>query len=261
MRAVWPKHWPVTWVGRRAVPGAPLTICDPLRDVERLAEIAGSAEVILSLLGPAPGGTLKQDGDLADHARLALALCDAATGPVLLASSAAVYGSLGESGKLLHESTPVPKDLPPYGAAKYAMETATDARVLRIGNVAGFDAILGAWTPEFTLDTFPDGSTPRRSYIGPCTLALTLAALCKKSSLLPKTLNVAEPGAIEMSALLEAAGRPFAARVAKADAIAHVELDTSALIQLVPQLAEPGDPARMVREVRWIDHTGSKTNR
>lgn len=252
LRDVWPTHWPVTWVARRRVPGPNIVVCDPLREAELLRSLVGGAEVVLSLLGSAPGGGLQNVAGLEEHAPLARAVHGAARGPVLLASSAAVYGRGGELGLRLSENARLPKDVSLYGAAKRSMEAATDACALRIGNVAGFDAILGGWQPGFELDSFPDGSTPQRSYIGPVTLALALADLCRKAHKIPAVLNVAEAGAIEMSDLLVAAGRSFERRPAPPAAISRVELDTKAVSGFVPQLENPGEPSRMVAEFRWL---------
>ena len=51
---------------------------------------------------------------------------------------------------------------------------------------------------------------------------------------LPPVLNVAQPGVVEMGALLQAAGKPFAARAAPAAAIPEVALDAARLQALLP---------------------------
>lgn len=152
-----------------------------------------------------------------DNVTLALAAVRAgakAGVPVLLSSSAAVYGN--QTG-VLDETCPL-APLNAYGQAKARMEREAQAlaqnlgaRVtsLRIGNIAGVDAILGGWRAGFALDRFADGATPRRSYIGAVTLARVLGDLARCSvggRDLPDVLNVAAPGMIEMGALLDAAG-------------------------------------------------------
>ncbi|WP_379575072.1 NAD-dependent epimerase/dehydratase family protein [Pseudophaeobacter arcticus] len=216
---------------------APAAACllDPLAEPQRLTELLCGAEVVLCLAGSVPGrGT-----DLGDNSRLATAAVQAAAGAadlsgapaarVLLASSAAVYGN--QPG-LLGEDSPL-KPANAYGVAKVEMEHQARAlgqqlgvpvTALRIGNIAGLDAILGGWQPGFCLDQFADGRSPRRSYIGPQTLARILAALVAAADL-PPALNLAQPVPLEMAALLRAADLPFAWRPAPGAAIAEVELD------------------------------------
>ncbi|MCH2076136.1 MAG: NAD-dependent epimerase [Rhodobacteraceae bacterium] len=251
LRVLWPEAWPVTWVGRSEGP----LRCDPLEKPEDFAQISRNADIILSVGGAAPGGTLKKAADLADHARLAVALSDiAGERPLLLASSAAVYGNLGAAGVPLTEDASLPDDLAPYGAAKRDMETAApSATSLRIGNIAGLDAILGGWKEGFELDVFEDGTTPRRSYIGPATLALVLAALCQKAHSLPFALNIAEPGSVAMADLLTAAGLPFARRTAPQSAIREVNLDVTRLQDLIPGLYRPVSADLLVAEAKWLE--------
>ena len=109
-----------------------------------------------------------------------------------------------------------------------AAQHAHPSTTLRLGNVAGADAILGNWKPGFTLDTLPDGTTPTRSYIGPNSLARVLFDLSSAKDL-PKLMNVATPGAVQMGALLDAAGLPWLSRVSTEQTIADVTLDTTVL--------------------------------
>lgn len=199
-----------------------------------------------------------------DNARLARAAITAAatTGArVLLASTAAVYGA--QSG-LLREAGPV-CPASDYGMSKLEMEQVAlelaaelDCRVtsLRIGNVAGSDAILGGWRAGFALDRFADGRTPRRSYIGPVLLAEVLLRLCRCDAL-PKVLNVAAPGMVEMGALLDQAGLPWQSRTPSSDAIPEVQLDVSSLAKLVDFDADAGSPARLVAEWRQSEECGA----
>lgn len=164
---------------------------------------------------------------------LAAAVLDAAqaarAGRVILFSSAAVYGHT--PGPLREDGPTAPAS--PYGHAKLAMEKMAarhshPCTTLRLGNVAGADAILGNWTPGFTLDSFPDGTTPRRSYIGPNSLARVLFEMTQAADL-PQLVNVAAPGTVQMGDLLDSAGLPWQARPATDQTIAHVELDTTVL--------------------------------
>ncbi len=230
--------------------------------------------VMVHLAGATPTG----GGDAAAAPDLALAALAAAReaglAHVFLASSAAVYGVPGAAG-------PVPEDAPlaaaaPYGAGKRAMEDAArrwhaaagagapGVTSLRIGNVAGTDALAdavgraGAGAP-LVLDRFPDGATPRRSYVGPESLAAVLAALARAAAAgraLPEALNLAAPGpGVEMGALLDAlgaAGRPVPVvhRPAGPGALRALVLDTDRLQALAPLPAAAGTPAALAAEWR-----------
>ena len=233
-------------------------ICDPLNDPAGLVRAAEGCDAILCLSG-VTHMRLAQDGaaDLAQNTDLALAAirAGAAVGArVLLTSSAAVYGS--QSGSLAEDAPLRPANA--YGAAKVEMEQrgavlgaelGVEVTSLRIGNIAGLDAILGGWRPGFRLDRFPDGRSPRRSYIGLATLARALRELPLMGGL-PGALNIAEPGMVEMGALLDAAGLAWEAQEAPETAIPEVELDVGALQTLCPCLPDRGAPARMVEEWR-----------
>jgi len=241
------------WQTRGGAAAADWIYCDILHDPEGLAAACARADVILTLAGitPAPGR------DLALNSDLALVVQRAAGGrPHLLASSAAVYG---RAGGLCRESDAV-QPAAPYGGAKRAMEQAVLAEggpvtCLRIGNVAGADQILGqaGQGATLTLDRFPDGRTPRRSYIGPATLARVLVDLVRAAGqgrALPDILNVTAPGTVEMGALLDAAGCPWTPRPAPPDAIAEVALDTGPLSRFTPLNLASGTPPRLVAEWR-----------
>lgn len=229
-------------------------VFDPLAEPAALARAAEGMAALLCLAGPVPGRG-GADAEMADHIRLAEAAVRAgasAGARVLLASSAAVYGA---RGGLLAEDAPL-RPASAYGAAKAEMEARAAALgadlgvpvcALRIGNIAGLDAALGGWRPGFTLDRFAGGGTPRRSYIGARTLAEVLAALLAAPAL-PPVLNLAQPGAVEMGALLQAAGRPFAVRAAPAAAIPEVALDVARLQALLPAPLAAADPAQMAAE-------------
>jgi len=221
-------------------------VLDPLKNPGKLTQ-AATGRQILCLAGGIPGR-----GDLDDNWRLAAAALRATepSGRVILCSSAAVYGN--QPGQLDETTVLCPAN--DYGRAKLEMEQRSAALaadievqlcVLRIGNIAGLDAILGGWQPGFQLDQFGDGATPARSYIGVSTLAQVLGALLALPQL-PGVVNLAQPGLIEMGALLDAAGLGWAARAAPGNAISRVALDTRLLQDLV-QLPE-ADVADMVRQ-------------
>ncbi|MEW2915244.1 NAD-dependent epimerase/dehydratase family protein [Leisingera sp. JC11] len=227
-------------------------IFEPLAESAALARAATGAAAVLCLAGPVPG---RGAGEMADHIHLgeAAVRAGAAAGArVLLASSAAVYGA---GSGLLAEGAPL-RPASAYGEAKAEMEARAAALgaelgvpvcSLRIGNIAGFDAILGGWRPGFTLDRFADGATPRRSYIGVQCLAQVLGALLQAPEL-PPALNAAQPGTVEMAALLQAAGRPFGTRPAPPAAIPEVALNVARLQALLPASLAAADAGAMAAE-------------
>lgn len=246
---------PVVWVTgaggrigrilRRCWAGAPLHPVWASRD-PALDTTAGAPlpDVVLALAGVTAGD------DMAANVRLAaeaMAFGRTSGARVLVVSSAAVYGRA--EGRLAEDRPLAP--VSSYGRAKAEMEEIARGRatILRIGNVAGADALLAGIVAgrPVDLDTFADGATPRRSYIGPATLARVLAGLCLAERL-PQVLNVAQPGPVEMAALARAAGAEIRPRPAPPDAIARVELDVTRLAAILP--LGPADPARLVAEWR-----------
>jgi len=245
----------VFWQARQNQPadtGAGWTVLDPLSQPGALARAASGCSAILCLAGVVPG-RLGPGGDLGDNIALgeAAVRAGAASGAtVFLASSAAVYHSqvgnkaAGNSAKVLEENAAL-SPISDYGKAKAGMEARGAAlgselgvRVcaLRIGNIAGVDAILGGWKPGFRLDQFPDGRTPRRSYIGMVTLAQVLGELMRIENPphgLPAALNIACPGMVEMGALLDAAGLAWTPRPAPQEAIKEVCLSTALLERFI----------------------------
>jgi hypothetical protein len=194
-------------------------------------------------------------------------------GPILMCSSAAVYGAAPQP---CHEEGPL-EGTSIYGRAKIWMEeemwwplTAKGPLricALRIGNVAGADALFGAMAAgPVTLDRFPDGSAPRRAYVGPLTLARAMLALLAAPGVpgiaSPSTgdqaigdtgrgwpaVNLAQPGAIAMDAILAAAGHPFSWRPAPPDALPALEMDLSRLLALVS--LPTATPESLVAEAR-----------
>lgn len=246
---VWQARRPGDFAGF----GGPSVVFDPLAEPGALARAVAAAEAVLLLAGPTRGTAEA----LSAHAALAGAVLDCAGGrPVLLASSAAVYGR--PAGRLCHEED-APAPISDYGRAKAAMEAVAAGRpgavVLRIGNVAGADALLGQPAPPGgrRLQVFADGLAPRRSYIGPQALARALARLVRLAvggTALPGVINLALPGAVGMEALLRAAGEGWQADPAPSEAIAAVELavDRALALGLVPDL--PVTAAGLVADLR-----------
>ena len=195
------------------------------------------ARAVVCLSGVTPRHA-KQSGDAFSlNTDLAIAAVraahDAAVARVFIVSSAAVYG---HASGVQDENGPC-EPVSDYGRAKLDMECAVlqvaadigqQTTVLRIGNVAGADAILGGWSENMAIDQLPDGRTPRRSYIGPETLAHVIHRLTQVVDL-KDIINIAAAGAVEMGALLDAADLPWSPRRASEDVIEDVGLSTKRL--------------------------------
>ncbi|MEP3441772.1 MAG: NAD(P)-dependent oxidoreductase [Sulfitobacter sp.] len=224
---------------------------------------AGPFDVLLVLSGVVPraGAKLEQNMAIGLNSLEAAKALGAKT--VVLASSSAVYGMQSDSP--YHEDDcPAPAN--DYGRAKYDMEQrcAVHARdlglmlcCLRIGNVAGADALLGngaALKPgeRLRIDSFDGGATPLRSYIGPHTLAKVLCELAQNHKTLPDALNIGAPNPVEMAALAQAAGMAFDLVPAMGSAHQYITLDCAALAGLYSFSATDSDPAQMVAQWRSL---------
>lgn len=189
-------------------------------------------------------GATAGDGLVAGNVDPALAALDLALdrglGPVLLMSSAAVYGR--DPGPCAEDRQPRPAT--PYGEAKLLMEQAVAlaggfvppgrACCLRVGNVVGADALSGAMARgPVTLDRLAGGSAPRRACVGPLSLARALVRLLGRADL-PPVLNLAQPGLVGMDELLAAVGHPFAWREAPPSALPVLALDLGRMTRLAP---------------------------
>lgn len=179
---------------------------------------------------------------------------------VLVASSSAVYGAGG--GSPLGEDAPC-APVNAYGAAKLEMEAVCDrwrergieTCALRIGNVAGADALLlnvGHERPAspVTLDIFDDGAGPIRSYVGPRSMAEALETLCLLPDPLPSQLNFAAPRPVTMAALATAAGAPIRPRPAPEGAHQRITLDCRRLVARHDFAPSESEPMEMVRQWR-----------
>lgn len=227
-----------------------------------------SGGVLLNLAGVTPGTAKDAAKDMADNTALAMAACTTAQTMglrhIFIVSSAAVYGP-GDGVDLTEDAPLSPAN--PYGHAKLEMERqvlAWHARqpapprltILRIGNIVGLDALIGAAQPGVEtlldpVDNAPGG--PVRSYIGPRSLAQVLAQLCSAAITahpLPAILNITAAPAVAMADLLAAAGQPWRYGPANPAVIARVVLSADRLTTLFPH--PPTTPAAMIAEWRSL---------
>ncbi len=259
------RHWTVapphamtlTWQSRH---GAGDPIWDAADGAAALAR-HGPFDRLLVLAGITPGhrANLDRNAEIARICAEAAALTGAAH--LLLASSSAIYGTVG-SRPCREDDAPRPAS--PYAKAKLDAERALldraggpPACALRIGNVLGADALMlnavrASDGDPLHLDSFADGHGPLRSYIGPATLARALETLLRKGPALPGVLNLAAPAPVAMQSLLEAAGTPYVKRPAPPEAVQTVTLDCTALTALHPFAGDASDAARMIAEWRRV---------
>lgn len=252
LRAAWQDRFPVIWQARHPRPG--FLCLDPDADASAL-----SAQVVVCLAGVTPATAAATGCAMDLNVDLALQAVRMAAGMgadhVFLASSAAVYGAAGGVLAETGDCHPVSD----YGRAKLRMEHEARAlgrrmgvgvTALRIGNVAGADAILGGWRAGMQIDRLSDGRTPRRSYIGPACFARALGALICRTADLPGVINLSAPGAVEMGALLDAAGLAWQPREAGPGVIAEVELSTRRLARHVRFAPADSSPEGLAAQFR-----------
>lgn len=222
---------------------------------------AYDAMIILS--GVVPGPNADFDLNSTIGAAGIAAAAHLGIGTVFLASTSAVYGTHQRTP--LHETDPA-HPVSAYGASKLAMETnclrqaqalGVNLCCLRIGNVAGADALLlnARALPsgqKLALDTFADHCTPKRSYIGPQTFAQVLSTLVHNRHNVPQVLNIAAPQPVTMRALAEAAGTPFELHPASQSAHQYITLDCTTLSTLHRFAPADTDPQEMVRQWQTV---------
>lgn len=205
------------------------------------------------------GRTSGSEAALADNLALAQEVADLALrldAPLLHMSTAAVYAPAPRD--LTEDDIPAPASA--YGQAKlHAEQALTQAlpkgafSLLRMANLAGADTLFGnmkAGLP-LTLDPVPGQSRgPIRSYIGPVALAGVLDALVGRLAAgqpLPTVLNLAQPGALAMADVLDAAGASWTWGPPRPAAIPRVTLSSARLAALVA--LQPATPAGLVAEL------------
>ncbi len=211
---------------------------------------------VIAFWGVTPG----QGCNLNDNSRLALAAMELGqslgAGMVVHCSSGAVYRS-GE--RPLSETGPA-CPISDYGRAKLEMEKAIEESgsnpgmrnvILRIGNVAGADSLFANMRPggRITLDRFPDGSSPSRSYISPLDLVRLVETLVADGSV-SGIYNVAAPVPTAMGDIARAAGCQIDWREAPDTALPMVWLDTSRLSSIFPLPPEAAAPDHLLEGAR-----------
>jgi nucleoside-diphosphate-sugar epimerase len=249
---LWPGAAEPLWQGRR--PEARVSIIWDFMEGSLSADPrVRAAKGVIVLAGVTAGTESALAANRLIAERAVGIAADLGLGPVLLCSSAAVYGRAAGAqaeGAVCHPATA-------YGAAKLAMEQAVAGRgaiCLRIANVAGSDQLfMAAARGRMTLDRFPSGTGPERAYIGPLSLAATFLALIDLAAggtALPAVLNLAAPRPVGMQTLLSAAGVPWDWVPAPATAIESVTLDTAVLQSLAPLPDSAADADALVAEAR-----------
>lgn len=216
----------------------------------------GTVVAVVALWGVTPGAD-RQLGDnrvLADAAmRLGEELGVSA---VVHCSSAAVYGP--SAAPVGEETEPDPQSA--YGRSKLQMEQDIAARathdgprqiILRIGNVAGADGLFASLSrgDDLTLDQFPNGEYPQRSYIAAGDLAKVIEGLIA-SPVAKGVFNVAAPGPTKMADIISAAGRSFVPQPAPAGALPMMWLDTAKVSNFFALHHEAAEAGYLVNSAR-----------
>lgn len=233
----------------------------PLDGPEQLIDFAAAHGKIAGLI-VLSGVTLESGGDLSVNAKIVEAAINAAVAAgidrLLVASSSAVYG-IGHGMAHVEDGLTLPAN--DYGRSKLvaeqvcinAQEGGMDICILRIGNVAGADALLlnaarATSAAPLRLDQFADGRGPQRSYIGPATLADAFASLASYSGALPRHLNIAAPKPVSMESLAIAARASWHFVRSSDTAFQTITLDCSRLNSLHHFQADASDPDKIVAE-------------
>ncbi len=267
LRLCWKEDAPrgiaPVWQYRRGAFANALRL-DFMNDQAGLGDALCQADAVLVLAGVTPGPGLCAP-DYAANAEIAGTVLEAAAqadvGKVLLTSTAAVYGAADPGLHGFHETGGI-DPASDYGKSKAGMEHLADtlgagrACCLRIGNVAGADQLLGPGQRDIKLDVFPDGSGPRRTYLGPGMLASILAQLLQTKTPLPGRLNIGGTSPVDMRDLLHAAGMHHAMRPAPAGLPETVALDCSRMRALIHVPDGTGEAGEIVRD--WCAVTGGK---
>lgn len=227
--------------------------------LESLVRTHGHVDAIISLAGIVPassGQPLEMDRRIANAVMAAAA--EAGISRVLISSSSAIYGVGRNRG---HAEDDDPRPISPYGLSKCETEQdcatwrqrGLEVCALRIGNVAGADALLtnsarASSESPILIDRFADGHGPLRSYIGPRRFADVLLGLATMATPLPSIVNVAAPLPVRMEDLAECAQLPWQWQPAPTTAHQSITLDCALLASLLPNAREPQDPLHIIKD-------------
>lgn len=207
------------------------------------------------------GATHHRGDSLHVNSRIADACCRAALDSgirrVFVASSSAVYGNHLVRG-FLESDDPIPVNQ--YGRSKLEMEAAClrwskeiEVVCLRIGNVVGADALLSkkyaGSTNEVFIDCFRDGTTPRRSYIGPKTMAQILVQLGAVERSLPSIINLAAPTPVQMGDLADSAGLTWRKRFREDTVGQSITMDCTMLWDIVSGIKAASTPPELIAQI------------
>lgn len=215
------------------------------------------ALVVLAGVTPATASDMNLNTSIAQAYLHAAIACNIPR--VILASSSAVYGA--GQGDPLKETDPC-LPLNDYGRSKLDMENFARTQVstqleicnLRIGNIAGADALLlnaaKAKGVPLQIDRFENKRGPLRSYMAPKHLANVLTQLATSPKPLPFILNVAGEHPVYMEDLATAAQIPWEYKVAHPSAQSKITLSTLALSEFVDFPADSGIPRVIVED--WL---------
>lgn len=182
---------------------------------------------------------------------------------VLVASSSAVYG-ISDSGEPFRESDDC-RPVSDYGRAKVEMEACCgtwrerglEVTCLRIGNVAGADALLlnviaGDRQAPLEIDIFPNKEGPIRSYIGPQSLSGVLKVLSNSIKPLPPVVNLAAPNPISMNSLADAARVRWKAKPVSDDKNQVITLDCSMLGEFYQFQSFESSPGEIIKQWKSV---------
>lgn len=173
---------------------------------------------------------------------------------IVFLSTAAVYAP----GPLPARESDPPAPPGAYGAAKLEAERLLTASglpltILRLGNLAGADALLSPRAPGAAIRLDPVAGQPGgplRSWIGPMSFARVLARLLHRIALaepLPPVLNLVQAPPLGMADLLRASGLEWSWAPPNPAVVPVATQDNGALHRLLA--LPPASPAQMIAEL------------
>lgn len=208
------------WQGQARQQPADLIWSGAFDDPSLATALSGGFHTVINLIGVTRADAIAQMEGMNVRFVVDLFSCAAQSGVahIVLASSAAVYGAAAPTP--LSETTPL-APVTAYGRTKARMEDAAlnwSARnggpavtIVRIGNVAGADALLRSASRHaghipMPLHVLPDGSAPLRPYIGPHDFFRAMRAIANRKTVAGRAdiFNLAHPVPLALDALLMA---------------------------------------------------------